>query len=239
MCAVRSTASTAPRVPPVTPFFVAASAGTLAVAGGSAFLVARPIAKAAGAAHPVRIGLLAAGAAMAGVTALALAHRDTIDSLRMVAGDDLPLNQGLMVLRHATKPWLGGVALDAFRDAKSAALEVVSDHSRDGGWDAYQHAFGSGMLVGRLVERGVPLEQSLRIADQFGVAREDDRTTDPDDLARQMDLHNNGVGRDLARELIEAGTYSERELAEHVGSSLGAGRLRVVDAGNLTASRAD
>lgn len=71
-------------------------------------------------------------------------------------------------------------------------------HHKNGPENAFRHALWNTLIVQRCLTNGRPLEQSLDWAKTITDWHED---FSPNvDLAREMDLHNNRVGRDLIAE---------------------------------------
>ncbi len=210
-----------------------AGAGTLAVGTGSG-LVAMAAARRLGAGRPGLIGLLAATGAVAGAAALGWSQRDRLALVQRAAGDGIPLRQAGTILRNARHPWLANEVLDSMQDTNRVALGRFGTVELDGRADAFQHAYGSALLLGRLRhDHGLDADSARRIAEQVGTAHEDDRSRDPANDSRRMDLFNNAAGHELAMRLLAEGAWDEDALAEQVSDLLTSGQLRTVVDGDL------
>ena len=140
------------------------------------------------------------------------------------------------VLRNLfTAPWAGWVAL---RDSRAAIAQTAKLFGGDGraadnlGRDAFRHAYWSAMMVRNMQrDHGVTATRADDLARQVGIAQENDASLNLNSLSRQMDVHNNGTGRQLAGSGRDAdGTWlTDEQLRDRVLTAMQGGKLKVFD----------
>lgn len=113
--------------------------------------------------------------------------------------------------------WATEAAIDFYYQAQEALQESQTrfpDSLQNGRGDAFRHAYWSAMMA---------QSRGANLAEQYGNAHEDfpgNRTP-----VRNMDLHNNGVGRQIG---VDNPGASRAQLANLVVQSLNEGRLRFI-----------
>lgn len=142
----------------------------------------------------------ALGVALAGV--LLLVDRVSDASVGKVFGHfrEVGMGQLLMLVRHPLRPWIARQATAIVRDSNRTRLELFGQVDQlDGPSDAFNHAYGSALMLMRSQrDHGLSLEGATALAAEAGLVHENDVTTDPLNVRRMMDLHNNSIGRAVA-----------------------------------------
>ncbi|WP_119727659.1 DUF6973 domain-containing protein [Thermomonospora amylolytica] len=104
-------------------------------------------------------------------------------------------------------------AMDAYNTATAASVDRTGRF--DGHGDAFRHAYWNALLARDLDDQWV---------EKYTIAHE--RIPDNPGVREAMDLHNNEVGRQIAREHPDA---SNEELAKYVEQAIREGRMVVID----------
>lgn len=149
-------------------------------------------------------------------------------------------HKAAFALRNLHRPHVLAVAHRSYADARAMEARLFGPGRHgDDGIDALRHAYAAGLLAARLVhDRGMSAEAATAVVDAAGRAHELD--ADPDDrhaLSSRMDLHNNMAGAAVGTRVAASGSSDAGAVFDGVRAELEAGRLVVLDGGQLRPSR--
>jgi hypothetical protein len=149
-------------------------------------------------------------------------------------------------LRNVLRPEALYLGYQSQRQAIQRERDLFPTASRMGyenGADAFRHSYAASLLAYRLVtDAGMTPESAASFTRAAGVAHENDSQLSGAhyERSRAMDLHNNDVGISIGIEQALAGvspTQSDQRIEGAVLSAIADGRMQVVEAGELRASR--
>lgn len=136
-------------------------------------------------------------------------------------------NPGALITAHSVSRYAGSDAEERYS----------KDGFVDGIGDAYRHTFWQALTVVELVESaGLSVDQAVRATRELGDAHERDSLLPSGkhrEASKSMDLINNEVGRELARNLVsergEEASYTRSEVGDMVVDVMRAGKTVVMN----------
>lgn len=198
--------------------------------------------------RPGIVGTIPRKIALSAVGALALATaldgpkrmRERLDSV--VGFTKHPFedpHQTLFVIRHASKPWISGLARSVLDASHGAELSRFGSNGNvDGQGDAYRHAYAAALFTLRSMrDHGMSAPTAIHLTVSAGDAHERDGADNPaGKRSAEMDMLNNELGAKLVGTGQSGITWiSESELETRVWDHLIGGSFRYLDAdGQLT-----